>query len=45
LEEKRKVKGAAYYARKKEARRQLGQAKKEAKVDAKTKKQLEEYGY
>src|SRR5436190_1771849 len=45
LEERRKVKGAAYYARKKAARRQLSDATKSAKVDDKTKKQLAEYGY
>jgi large subunit ribosomal protein L13Ae len=45
LEERRKVKGAAYYERKKAARRQLSEAKKSAKVDDKTKKQLAEYGY
>jgi large subunit ribosomal protein L13Ae len=45
LEERRKVKGAAYYARKKTARRQLADAQKSAKVDDKTKKQLAEYGY
>ncbi len=45
LEERRKVKGAAYYERKKAVRRQLSEAKKNAKVDEKTKTQLEEYGY
>ena len=45
LEERRKVKGAAYYARKKTARKQLSDAQKSAKVDGKTKKQLAEYGY
>ena len=45
LEERRKVKGAAYYARKKAARKQLSDAQKSAKVDDKTKKQLAEYGY
>ena len=39
------MKGAAYYERKKAARRQLVQAQREAKVDKKTKKQLEDYGY
>ncbi|KAH8778220.1 AMP dependent synthetase and ligase [Hyaloscypha sp. PMI_1271] len=43
LEERRKVKGAAYYARKKAARKQLSDAQKSAKVDGKTKKQLAEY--
>ncbi|CAG8951411.1 hypothetical protein HYFRA_00007326 [Hymenoscyphus fraxineus] len=45
LEERRKVKGAAYYARKKTARKQLSDATKSAKVDEKTQKQLAEYGY
>ena len=45
LEERRKVKGAAYYERKKAARRQLGQAQKEAKVDDGVQKQLAQYGY
>jgi len=45
LEERRKVKGAAYYARKKAARRQLSDATKGAKVDTKTTKALAEYGY
>jgi len=45
LEERRKVKGAAYYARKKTARRQLADAQKTANVDDKIKKQLAEYGY
>jgi len=45
LEERRKVKGAAYYARKRAARSQLANAQKSAKVDDKTKKQLAEYGY
>ena len=45
LEERRKVKGQAYYERKKAARRNLAEAKKTAKVDDKVKKQLAEYGY
>ena len=45
LEERRKVKGAAYYERKKAVRRQLSEAQKNAKVDEKTKSQLAEYGY
>ena len=45
LEERRKVKGAAYYERKKAAKRQLSDAKKNANVDGKTKSQLAEYGY
>jgi large subunit ribosomal protein L13Ae len=45
LEERRKVKGAAYYERKKAARKHLMQASKDAKVDKKTTGQLAEYGY
>ncbi|EFE35515.1 uncharacterized protein ARB_05557 [Trichophyton benhamiae CBS 112371] len=45
LEERRKVKGAAYYERKKAARRQLLQAQRTASVDNKTKEQLAQYGY
>ena len=45
LEERRKVKGAAYYERKKAIRRQLSEAQKNAKVDDKTKEQLAGYGY
>jgi len=45
LEERRKVKGAAYYQRKRVALKQLSEAKAGAKVDTKTKKQLAEYGY
>jgi large subunit ribosomal protein L13Ae len=45
LEERRKAKGAAYYERKKIATRQLTDAKKNAKVDKKTAKALEAYGY
>jgi len=45
LEERRKVKGAAYYERKKVARRQLAEAQKTAKVDDKLKQQLASYGY
>lgn len=45
LEERRKVKGAAYYERKKAARRQLSEAQKNAQVDDKTKAQLAEFGY
>jgi large subunit ribosomal protein L13Ae len=44
LEERRKVKGAAYYERKKAARRQLAEATKTA-VDKNTKKELAKYGY
>jgi large subunit ribosomal protein L13Ae len=45
LEERRKVKGAAYYERKKALRRQLAEAKKTANVDSKTKEQLTALGY
>merc|ERR1712029_774886 len=45
LEERRKANGAAYYERKKQARKQLAQAQKEAKVDDKVKEQLASYGY
>ena len=45
LEERRKVKSAAYYERKKVARKQLADAKKNATVDDKVKTQLAEYGY
>ena len=45
MEERRKVKGAAYYERKKAMRRQLSEAQKNASVDEKVKKQLAEYGY
>ncbi|KAI9854431.1 MAG: 60S ribosomal protein L16B [Vezdaea acicularis] len=45
LEERRKVKGAAYYARKKTARKYLADAQKSSKIDSKTKKQLASYGY
>lgn len=45
LEERRKVKGAAYYERKKAAKRQLSEAQKNAKVDEDIKLQLAKYGY
>ncbi|KAG7115385.1 60S ribosomal protein L16 like [Verticillium longisporum] len=45
LEERRKAKGAAYYERKKVAQRQLADSKKSAKVDDKTTKALEAFGY
>ena len=45
LEERRKVKGQAYYERKKAARKMLAEAKKDANIDGKTKEQLESYGY
>jgi hypothetical protein len=44
LEERRKVKGAAYYERKKVARRQLAEAQKST-GDQKTKDELAKYGY
>jgi large subunit ribosomal protein L13Ae len=43
LEERRKVKGAAYYERKKAARRQLAEAQKSESQD--TKDELAKYGY
>jgi large subunit ribosomal protein L13Ae len=45
LEERRIVKGKAYYERKKAARRHLAAAKESAQVDDKVKKQLAELGY
>lgn len=45
LEERRKVKSAAYYERKKAARRHLAQAHKDATVDKKTQAELAKYGY
>jgi len=45
LEERRKVKGKAYYERKKALTRQIAEARKTATVESKTKKQLAEYGY
>ena len=39
------MKGAAYYEKKKIARRQLSEAQKNAKVDKKTKDQLQKYGF
>jgi large subunit ribosomal protein L13Ae len=45
LEERRKAKSAAYYERKKKTRQQIGQAAKATKVDKKTSKALEGYGY
>lgn len=44
LEERRKVKSAAYYERKKAARRQLAEATKTG-VDENIKKELAKYGY
>ncbi|CAN9234061.1 unnamed protein product [Alternaria alternata] len=45
LEERRKVKGAAYYERKKAVRRQLAEAKKTANVDSKVQQELTSLGY
>ena len=45
LEERRKVKGAAYYERKKAAQRQLKEAQSSAKIDEKLQAQLAEFGY
>ena len=45
LEERRKVKGQAYYERKKAARKMLVDAKKSASVPDKTQEQLQGYGY
>jgi large subunit ribosomal protein L13Ae len=45
LEERRKVKGKAYYERKKALTRQIAESRKTATVKSKTKKQLAEYGY
>jgi large subunit ribosomal protein L13Ae len=45
LEERRKVKSAAYYERKKAVRRTLATAKKEANVDKNLKEELAKYGY
>jgi len=44
LEERRKVKGSAYYERKKAQRRQLGEAKKSS-ADSESSKKLAELGY
>ena len=45
LEERRKIKGAAYYERKRAISRQLAEAKRTANVGEKTSDQLAEYGY
>ncbi len=45
LEERRKVKGQAYYERKTAARKMLADAKTNASISDDTRKQLEEYGY
>ena len=44
LEERRKVKALAYHQHKKTAQKQLSEARKNTKVDDKTKKQLAELG-
>lgn len=45
LEEKRKVKSAAYYEKKKNASRNLVKAKKDAKVSKGLREELAKYGY
>jgi len=45
LEERRKVKGLAYYEKKKAARKSLADAKEKAKIPSEVKQQLEQYGY
>jgi large subunit ribosomal protein L13Ae len=45
LEERRKVKSAAYYERKKATRRALATAQKDAKIDKNVKNELAKYGY
>jgi large subunit ribosomal protein L13Ae len=45
LEERRKVKGAAYYERKKAVRRQMAEAKKTANVDSKVQQELTSLAY
>ena len=45
LEERRKVKGAAYYERKKVARRQLAEAQRTVGASSKTQKELASLGY
>ena len=45
LEERRKVKGLAYYEKKKAARKTLANAQQNASIDPKVKQQLEQYGY
>jgi len=45
LEERRKVKGQAYYEKKKAARKSLAEAKKNAAIPDNVKQQLEQYGY
>ncbi|KAK4541754.1 60S ribosomal protein L16 [Oleoguttula mirabilis] len=45
LEERRKVKGQAYYERKTAARKMLADAQQNASVSDETKKQLEGFGY
>ncbi|KAK3114046.1 60S ribosomal protein L16A [Teratosphaeriaceae sp. CCFEE 6253] len=45
LEERRKVKGQAYYERKAASRKMLADAKSSASISDETKQQLESYGY
>jgi large subunit ribosomal protein L13Ae len=45
LEERRKVKSAAYYERKKVLSKHQSDAQKKTKVDGKITKQLHSYGY
>ncbi|KAK5136380.1 60S ribosomal protein L16 [Meristemomyces frigidus] len=45
LEERRKVKGQAYYERKKSARKMLADAQQNASISDETKTQLEGFGY
>ena len=45
LEERRKVKGQAYYERKKSARKMLADAQQNASISEETKTQLEGFGY
>ena len=45
LEERRKVKGLAYYERKKAARKMLVDAQQNASISEETKTQLEGFGY
>ena len=45
LEERRKVKGSAYYERKRALQKKLIDAKKSAPIDSKVKEELAQYGY
>ncbi|KAI7260661.1 60S ribosomal protein [Hortaea werneckii] len=45
LEERRKVKGQAYYERKRAAQKMLQDAKANANISQETRQQLEQYGY